>query len=69
MQSHTRTTVFIVLGALVTWAAAHWLWPWCGPYLLEPCPVATALGQKVALVVGAMWGLARGLALEVADHE
>lgn len=63
-----RAVVFVVLGAFGAWAVVCWLWPWCGPWLVTPCPVATRLGCLAATVVGAVWGLARAVVLEVAER-
>lgn len=60
-----RAAMFALVNALVWWALARYLWPWCGPHLLSPCPLLTALGCKAVLVVGALCGLTRAIELEV----
>lgn len=66
VENWSRAVSFAVLGAFGAWLLVHWAWPWCGPWLLDPCPLATPLGAKVALGIGATWGLVRAVALELA---
>lgn len=64
-RSFERTLVFAVLGAVWWWCAVRFIWPLCGPYLLEPCPLPTPTGYIVAFMAGGLWGLAKGVELEV----
>lgn len=63
-----RAAVFAVLGGLGTWVAVAWVWPWCGPALVDPCPLATAAGCKVALGLGAAWGVVQAMNLDRASR-
>jgi len=58
--------IFAVLGGLMCWAFAGWVWPWAGPWLVEPCPQATIYGTKFAFALGAVWGIAKALEFELA---
>lgn len=64
-RSTERTLIFSVIGAVLGWLAARFVWPLCGPHLLEPCPLPTPAGCIVAFVTGGLWGLAKGIELEV----
>jgi hypothetical protein len=64
----TRLFVFVVLGAAVAWIIARWFWPWCGPLLLHPCPIATRAGEAIALLIGAVWGATKAYELELAER-
>lgn len=33
-----------IIGALVGFAIAYWVWPWLGPQMFQPCPQWTSLG-------------------------
>jgi len=67
-ESRARAAVFAMFGGLGAWLGARWIWPWAGPWLLEPCPIATALGCKVALVAGALYGLGEAWKLEMRER-
>jgi len=60
--------VYALLGALVYWLAVRWLWPWCGPWLVQPCPLPTPTGCYVAIGLGAVSGLTRCLQVELAAN-
>jgi len=68
IENRTRAVAFTVMWAVVGYAAARWLWPWCGPWWLAPCPLATPAGCWVAAVVGAAWGFGKALELELAER-
>lgn len=68
LERGARATVFVVLGAAGAWACATWLWPWCGPALVAPCPLATPAGCWAAAGVGAAWGVARAVQLDIAER-
>lgn len=61
-----RSTVFVTIGALAWWAIVRWVWPWCGPWLIEPCPLPTVMGCRAALIVGALIGFAKAVEFEIA---
>jgi hypothetical protein len=66
---HTRRAlVFVVLGAALSWIAVRFGWPLCGPYLLQPCPLATPLGCLLALLVGVLWGMKKCIEIEIAER-
>ena len=47
--------------AVASFSSMHWVWPWLGPKLLQPCPMPTgacqALLSVVALVAGRSWAI------------
>jgi hypothetical protein len=69
IENTSRAVSFAVLGAFGAWMLVAWAWPLCGPWLVAPCPLATPLGAKVALGVGALWGLVKAVALELAARQ
>lgn len=60
-----RTLAFAVISGVLCWLLVRFVWPLIGPLLVEPCPQPTAAGCIVALVAGGLWGLAKGIELEV----
>lgn len=68
IERSARIIVFGLLGALGAWLGARWIWPWCGPWLVEPCPLMTPLGCKVALVAGAVWGMGEAWKLDLRER-
>jgi hypothetical protein len=65
VENKSRAASFAVLGAFGAWVLVRWLWPWCGPLMLAPCPLATTLGCQVALGIGGLWGFVKALELEL----
>ena len=63
-----RTLVFAGLGGVLLWLFARFAWPTIGPYLLEPCPIATPSGCTVALGVGMLWGAVTSFNLDAAER-
>lgn len=53
--------VFTMIGAGAGLLGAAVVWPWLGPMLVVPCPVATTAGCWVAAIGGGLQGLAAGL--------
>ena len=47
--------------AVSSFSAMHWLWPWLGPLLLQPCPMPSvacqALLSAVAFWSGRSWAI------------
>lgn len=61
-----RALVFVAINALVYWALARWVWPWCGPLWLDPCPLLTPAGTVAAIGFGALAGLTKAIKYELA---
>jgi hypothetical protein len=68
VERWARAVMVTGLGALWWWLAAVWLWPWCGPWLVVPCPLPTLAGCWVAAGVGALWGGVRAWELDLAER-
>lgn len=60
-----------VLGAAGAYLGARFFWPWIGPVLIEPCPVATPFGCVLLTLAGLVYGLGMSLhyAERAAGHE
>lgn len=59
-------SMFAATGAVAAWFVVGFAWPVVGPYLLEPCPMPTSIGVKAAAAVGALWGIAKAVELDLA---
>lgn len=66
IESSSRAALWVIVCALCVYAGTFWLWPMIGPELLVPCPIFTPLGCRLSIVVGAAWGLAKGIEYEIA---
>lgn len=60
-----------VLGGAGAWLGARFLWPWVGPALIEPCPIATGFGCALLAIAGVVYGIGVSLhyAELAAEHE
>lgn len=54
-----------LIGALVGFSIAFWVWPWLGPQILTPCPQWTGLG--IGLYAG--WSAFRSIGVRMKTAE
>jgi hypothetical protein len=60
-----RHIAYGVLGGVGAWLGARFGWPWIGPVLIEPCPIATPFGCVLLTLVGLVYGI--GLSCHYAE--